>query len=267
MEPVCRIAAPDCGRLEHSATLLNKGKHMNIIVLNHAPNVGKTTIAQHLLRPRMKDAELFCIKAVTSAHHERPGEKETETADHFDELMKKIRNCHLSIIDVDAEETGNFIRHAISSGRSGISLDRFMLPVTKEPETVTHTINTIRVLSKSGIEHDRIAVVFNRIEEEDLEEDFEAVISLGKGGNAIFVDTACSVFENEIFGTLKTQDSCLLAMTEDKTDYRELLRHTDRTDEKTRLDLSRKLILKRLAHSATHNLDFVYMRLAPGRFL
>ena len=39
---------------------------MKVAVLNFSGNVGKTTVAAHLLKPRMGDAPVFSIESINS---------------------------------------------------------------------------------------------------------------------------------------------------------------------------------------------------------
>ena len=215
---------------------------MKIAVINFAAGVGRTTVAEHLLRPRMEGVRLFCSASGVTKDGSGRYESERTKVYRFHELMESVTSSRLAVIDVAASDTGAFIKHAVQSDVFCTGFDMFVIPVTKERNVISESISTIRALSGHGIDPDRIRVVFNKVRaDDDLEADFDAIVRLGKGWWGIFVDTVCAVYANEVYKMMKEEKKSLAEIAGDKTDYRELLRSTEKTDERRRLAITNEM--------------------------
>jgi hypothetical protein len=238
---------------------------MKIAVLNFSGNVGKTTVAAHLLKPRMADAPVYSIESVNVGADANGIDAERMKGKQFGELMDAVMMRDSAIVDVGASNVEDFLNRMAQYTGSHEEFDLFIVPVTKEQKVQADTINTITALAAMGIGQTRIRLVFNRVDtDDDVESEFASVIGMDEIRGFCIADTDCVIYANELFERMKMAGKSLGDIVTDKTDYRELLRHTDRDDTEQRIHLTNMVGMKRLSVSVQENLDKVFARLTKG---
>lgn len=232
---------------------------MKIAVLNFSGNVGKTTIAIHLLKPRMGDAIIYSIESVNMGADADGIEVEKMKGKKFGDLASELMLLDNAIVDVGASNVEDFLKLMQQYSGSHEEFDLFVVPVVKEQKVQADTINTIRALYSIGIDRKRIMAVFNRVDvDESVEDEFAPVFGFARMEKMFTADPACVIYANEIFERLKSVGKSLGDVTADPTDYRELLRQTSRDDDEQRRLLTGMVAIKRLAVSVNENLDTVH---------
>ena len=68
---------------------------MKIAVINFSGNVGKSTVARHLLAPRLDGAEVIAIESINSDDREKSGALRGAQFDELQEQMMKIGRAHV----------------------------------------------------------------------------------------------------------------------------------------------------------------------------
>lgn len=239
---------------------------MKIVVLNFSGNVGKTTVAAHLLKPRMGDTPVYSIESVNTGADADGVAVEKMLGKKFGELVDELMSLDMAIVDVGASNVEDFLKHMQQYSGSHEEFDLFIVPVVKERKVQADTINTILALNAIGIDRMRIRTVFNRVEmDEFVEDEFAPVFGFAKAQKLFIANPACSIYTNEVFERLKEVGRSLGDITNDQTNYRELLRQTAREDEEQRQFLTGMVAIKRLAVFANENLDTVYRVLTGGK--
>lgn len=71
---------------------------MKIAVINFSGNLGRTTIARHLLLPRIVGAELFSVESLNSAD----GECHAMRGRQFGELQELLQTIDHAVVDIGA---------------------------------------------------------------------------------------------------------------------------------------------------------------------
>jgi len=79
---------------------------MKVAVMNFSGNVGKTTVAGHLLKPRMGNAPIFSIESINAGADADGLEVEKMKGKKFGELVDEIMPLDSAIIDVGASNVG-----------------------------------------------------------------------------------------------------------------------------------------------------------------
>lgn len=233
---------------------------MKVAVINFSGNVGKTTVAGHLLKPRMKNAPIFSIESINSGADADGLEVEKMKGKKFGELVDEIMPLDTAIIDVGASNVEDFLKLMQQYAGSHEEFDYFVVPVVKEKKVQADTVNTIRSLQKLGIEKKKIRLVFNKAEiDESVTDEFSALFGLAELEKSFVIKSEAVIYSNEVFDRLKTVGKSLGDITADQTDYRARLRETKDEDEKELC--VRMVALKRLAITANQNLDDVYKAL------
>jgi hypothetical protein len=233
---------------------------MKVAVLNFSGNVGKTTIAGHLLKPRMGDATIFSVESLNVDASADGLEVERMRGKKFGDLQEQLMMLDKAIVDVGASNVEEFIKLMQQYDGSHEEFDYFVVPVVKEKKQQADTVNTIRALSDMGISKNKIRLVFNKVEtDESLEDEFRVLFGLAQVEKSFTLRPEAVIYSNEVYERLKTVGKSLGSITSDETDYRAKLRETSDADEKEMC--VRMVALKRLAITANKNLDDVFKAL------
>lgn len=233
---------------------------MKVAVMNFSGNVGKTTVAGHLLKPRMGDAQIFSIESINSGADADGLDVEKMKGKKFGELVDELMQRDSAIIDIGASNVEDFLKLMQQYDGSHEEFDFFVIPVVKEKKVQADTVNTIRALQKLGIEKKRIRMVFNKVEVDDsIADEFAALFGLAESEKSFVVKPDAVIYSNEVFERLKAVGKSLGEITSDETDYRAKLKTASDDDEKELC--VRMVALKRLAVTANKNLDDVFKAL------
>jgi hypothetical protein len=233
---------------------------MKVAVINFSGNVGKTTVAGHLLKPRMDSAQIFSVESINSGADADGLDVEKIKGKKFGELIDELMPLDSAIIDIGASNVEDFLKLMQQYDGSHEEFDYFVVPVVKEKKVQADTVNTIRALQKLGIERKKIRMVFNKVEIDDsVIDDFAALFGLAESEKSFIVKPETVIYSNEVFERLKAVGKSLGEITADETDYRAQLRSAKNDDEK---DFCVQMVaLKRLASTANKNLDDVFKTL------
>ena len=150
---------------------------MKIMVMNSSGSVGKSTIARELLYPRMEDTMIIEVETVNKSSKDFPGVSvwQFRAGDNFDELYMKIIEHQNIIVDVGASQLGEFWRQIDDFAGVDTLFDLFVVPTAPTDKAMADTYKTIRFLRESGIEDEKIKVIFNQVRR-SVEVDFEPLL-------------------------------------------------------------------------------------------
>jgi len=230
---------------------------MKIAVLNFSGNVGKTTIAAHLLKPRMPQAKIYSIESINIDGECDGVNVEKMRGKNFGVLIDELITLNEAIIDVGASNIEDFIKLMQHFDSSHEVFDLFLIPITKEKKVQSDTINTILALQKLGVEKNKIRVLFNKLDIDELaKEEFSAIFAAAKINDSFLVNENSVIYINEIFDRIKAVGKSLLEISQDTTDYKARLKEDISNDE--RVFCVQMIALKRLAVTANKNLDTVF---------
>lgn len=232
---------------------------MKIMLINFSGNVGKTTIAVNLLKPRMPDdTPFFSIETINSgADADGVANVEVMKGKNFGELREELMLLDDAIIDVGASNVEQFLKLMQQFEGSHEEIDLFLVPVTAQSKVQQDTINTLKALALLGIKSNKIQVVFNRVELDDNPQaEFAAIFGWSHQTGGFISNPDAVIFSNEVYEGLKSIRKTLGDITSDNTDYRGMIKATDNKDEKIRLAYLHGL--KLLSKTANKNLDAVF---------
>ena len=231
---------------------------MKICVLNFSGNVGKTTVAAHLLQPRM-DAPLFSIETLNQDAEADGIDVERMRGTRFGDLQTKLLKLESAIVDVGSSNVETFLALMSQYDGSHEEFDYFVVPTVKDRKQTADTVNTILALNRLGVEPERIKVVFNKVDPAgSLEEEFVALYGLQAKG-LVHLDERAALQENEVFELIKDTDTSLAAVIADTADFRQAVR--DAVTPEAQEDAINRLAIKRLSATCARNLDAAYAAL------
>lgn len=229
---------------------------MKVALINFSGNVGKSTLAKHMLLPRMNHVPLIPVESINSDDNA----EESVRGREYGALTEYLITLDGAVIDVGASNVEDVMKLMQQYDGSHEEFDYFVVPVVKEKKAQADTVNTIRSLQKIGVDKKRIRLLFNKVEVDDsVLEEFAALFGLAEVDKSFVIRPECVIYSNEVFERLKTVGKSLGAITDDETDYRARLREVS-TEEEKELCV-RMVALKRLAVTANKNLDDVFKHL------
>lgn len=229
----------------------NAQTELKIAVLNYAGGVGKTTVVNNLLKPRMKDTPVIAIETI----NDDGGETQIKIkGKEYGMLQDELLMNDQLIIDIGASNIEETMRMMSQYKGSHEDFNYFILPVVPDGKEQVDTISAITALKKMGVPAKKIKVLFNKVDDIDtIEEDFYLIIE--------YLQTVkipvpkIGIEKNEVYDELRQRKqsiSELLGMT----DLRDKLRQAkDRNEKKSIANL---IGLQRLATTANNNLDEVF---------
>ncbi|PPD24627.1 MAG: plasmid stabilization protein [Methylobacter sp.] len=236
---------------------------MKVVVINFSGNVGKSTVAAHLLKPRMNDAALFSIETLNDHAATDGVDVETFKGKKYKELQEEIFLLDDAIIDVGASNVEDFTNLMTQYHDSHQQFDYYLVPTVKEKKQTIDTIKTIKALAAMGIPKKKIRVVMNKVDiDDDIREEFGSLFGLETVDKSFVINEKCVIYNNEAFDQCKDLGVPLVEIINDKTDYREQAKAAKlagNTDEAERC--VKMALLKMIAITANQNLDQVFKAL------
>lgn len=230
---------------------------MKVAVINFSGNVGKTTVAAHLLKPRMGQAPIFSVESLNVDASADGLDVEKLRGKKFGELQEQLMSLDSAIIDIGASNVEDFMKFMQQYDGSHEEFDYFVVPVVKEKKQQADTVNTIRALAKIGVPRNKIRLLFNMVEmDEAVDDEFSPLFGLVASEKSFKLNPKAIIYSNEVFEKLKTVGKSLGEITDDPEDYRAKLRLAKDDSEKE--FCTRMVLLKRLAVTANKNLDDVF---------
>ena len=234
-----------------------------VAVLNYTGTVGKTTIAAHLLSPRMNNAPVFAIETINETAEGFGLDVEKIRGEKFRDLFKKLLTLDDAIIDVGASNVEAFLDGMVKFEDSHLEFDVFLIPVTSGTKEQKETISMIATLADFGIPPEKIRVLFNRVDG-DVTEEFGPLINFVKKEKNATLKIEAAIFENELFDLLSVKKITLGDVLKDETDYKAKARELGpEGDAKQKAHYSDLHVIKSLAKGVNRNLDTVFSAVLP----
>lgn len=233
---------------------------MKLAVINYTGTVGKTTVATHLLAPRLGDAPIIAVESINETAASLGTSVEQIKGEHFKDLLRKLLVADDLIVDVGASNSEDFLIGMAKFEDSHNEFDHFIVPVTGGTKEQRETVALLQVLAGQGIPAAKIRLLFNRVDT-DVEAEFGIVLKHIEKHRTATANRAAAVYENELFDLLAIKKLPLTKLLADPKDYKALLQEHKQADEKQRLYWADMYSLKALAKGVERNLDAAYAAL------
>ncbi len=234
---------------------------MKVAIVNYCGTVGKTTIAAHMLSPRMKGAPVYAVETINETTQGFGVDTQKLKGEKYGDLYKSLLIDDDAIIDVGASNVEEFLDRMIRYEDSHEEVDYFIVPVTSGAKEQKETLKTIEALVGLGVPGDKIRVLFNRVDT-DVAEEFPAIIGYARRENNCAADRKACLYENEVYDLLGAKKLTMAAVLDDDTDYKARLKTLDRVKQRSDVAHCADMIaLKALSKRASRELDFVYAAL------
>jgi hypothetical protein len=220
-----------------------------VAVLNYSGNVGKSTLARHMLQPRMGNCPIMFIESINEG-----GDETNIKGKEFASVMIDVLAADRAIVDIGSS---NIEQVFAKVGRMGDVLegfDYFLIPTVEKAKQQTDTVKVIRDLVGLGIPTTKLKVVLNHVDpEDDVEKAFGGVLA---ATNAAKIDFAV-VHESEGFAYLGNRS--VKDVAAEGRDFRKEIAAAESKEEKH--ELATAQVFSRLAQGIQRELDGVFGRL------
>lgn len=230
---------------------------MKIAVINFSGNVGKSTIARHLLAPRLGNATVIAIETINADDNDGVQMRGSE----FGALQENIMALDAAVVDIGASNVEELVSRMKSYEGSHEDFDLFVVPTVPDAKQERDTISTIEALADDiGVDRERIRVVLNMVDPRDaLERTFPMLFKFHAAHRGFVLREEAAIHENELFGKLANSPTTIADLLDDTTDYKAMIRDAKSPQEKT--ELARKVSMRRLAIGVNAQLDGVFAAL------
>jgi hypothetical protein len=238
---------------------------MKIAVINFSGNVGKTTVARHLLLPRIAGAELVAVESLNAAEGEAPALRGRQ----FGELQEYLQTVEHVVVDIGASNVEDLMGLMHKYRGSHEDFDCFVVPTVAAFKQQQDTIATLAELAQLGVPASRLKLVFNMVEDGvDVAQAFETVLAFLAQQPIAQANFACRLGLNEIYERVKASGKStrgsghgvdLAALAMDATDYKALIVQASSAAQK--VALAQRLATRRLACGVLPELDACFAAL------
>ena len=223
---------------------------MKVAVINFSGNVGKTTIARHLLAPRIHGAELIAVESINADE----GQAHALRGKQFGELQEYLQTVDNVVVDIGASNVEDLLALMRKYRGSHEDFDYFVIPTVPALKQQQDTIPTLTELARLGIPAAKLRVVFNQVEDgAGVAETFDTVLAFVEQHPIGCASTQCRLGANEIYERVKGTGANLAELASDETDYKALIARAK--DSAGKLALAQKLATRRLASGVVPELD------------
>lgn len=226
---------------------------MKIAVINFSGNVGKSTVARHLLAPRLKNAQVIAVESINSDG----SQDEAIRGKQFGELLEALAMIDDAVVDIGASNVEDFINLMKQYRGSHEDFDFYVVPTVSKNKQQRDTVSTIEALAAIGIPGRKIRLVFNMVEmSEAPAHAFSGLFDYHASAKNFTLKPEAVIHVNDIYGKLKGSEQDIAEILGDPADLKERLKAATDSDEKLRI--SRLIGIKRLAAGVTEELDAVF---------
>ncbi len=229
---------------------------MKIAVINFSGNVGKTTIARHLLKPRIQGADLVSIESANADE----GEANALRGKDFNELQQYMQTVDNLIVDIGASNVEDLLVLMRKFKGSHEDFDYYIIPTISDTKQQKDTATTAIKLVAMGVPAEKIKIILNRVEDmEKPAKQFNTLIEFLDATPTATISLDCIISENEIYQRLRHDARSIKDLANDKTDFKALI--VKAKDQTAKLALAESLAIKRLASGVLPELDACFAAL------
>jgi hypothetical protein len=230
---------------------------MKIAVINFSGNVGKSTVARHLLAPRLDDATVISIESINYDGTETAALRGTQ----FDELQDELLGRKNAVVDIGASNVEDFMNLMESYEGSHEDFDLYVVPTVSASKQQVDTISTVESLLMAGVPPEKIKVLFNMVDPKQvIPKAFARLFEAATRNKQISLNPNAVIYENPIFEKIKDSKKSILEIWSDPTDY--LAKNAEAMEagapESEKAEIRQMVALKRLAKRVTTELDAVF---------
>lgn len=228
---------------------------LKIAVVNNSGNVGKSTVCDTLLLPRLENSEIIKVETINSDGTD----DEKLSAEEFVEIFRKIDKAECAIVDVGSSNIEKFTNQLRAYKNSQEDFDYFIIPVIPKDKQQIDTLSTIEILLDLNVEPERIRIVFNMVSDtKSFDKQFSDILT-SKTYKSLKLKGIPVIPDSQVFSHLSAINKTFKEVTQDERNFRELLRAASTAEE--RGIISEERSVKRLVDGMNESLDSAFSQL------
>lgn len=234
-----------------------------IATISYTGKAGKSTIANNLLFPRIEKASMFRIETINESGLSGAGADEQKMKGReIEKLLKALSLTESAIVDIGTSNVESFVMGLTQQPDSHRIFDYFVVPVEANASKVNEfkeAVKTFSMLSKLGVEPDRIKVVFNKLAPDSVVEDeMTRVFNFHKEYPIFSLNRKAVIHDTQAFKSLADVKKTYEEMISDQTDYWKKLKETPLTNEAERTQCVKMVRAQGLVKGLDAELDNVF---------
>ncbi len=221
---------------------------MKLAVINYSGNVGKTTVARHLLAPRIPDCQVVAVESINADD----GQPVTIRGRQFAQLQEFLQSVDNVVVDIGASNVEELLKLMRRYQDSQQDFDGFVVP--------TVPAATLAELARIGVPPERLHVVFNQVDDDiPIDRTFETLLAYCSTKAIARPNLAACISFNEVYALVRGSGQSLVELAADRTDYKALIAKAGPQADK--LALAHCLAVQRLARGVVPELDACFAAL------
>ncbi|MGN6828584.1 StbB family protein [Paucibacter sp. M5-1] len=229
---------------------------MKLAVINFSGNVGKSTVARHLLAARIPGCQLIAVESINA----QDSPSITIRGRQFAQLQDALLTVPDLVVDVGASNVEELLGVMRRYHGSHTDFDAFIVPTVPDRKQQQDTAATLAELARIGVPPERLRLVFNRLEDDEpVERVFETLLAYCAASGVVQPRLAACLPYNEVYARVRGTDCSLIELAADPTDYKAAIVSADSTAEQ--MALVQKLATQRLAQGVVPELDACFAAL------
>ena len=229
--------------------------YFKIAVLNNSGNVGKSTICQTLLMPRIEGAELIRIETI---NNDDSGEAGFSAQDML-EVLEQINITDKAVIDIGSSNIENFMDGIKLNTGSQFDIDFYIVPTTPQVKQQKDTLVTVNTLLDLGVEPENIFLILNKVDSKvSLTRQFDVLLmgEVATNLNRNSITDFPIINDTEIFSLLEKIKKPYTEAVNDETDYKAAIRATDNRDQRSILSIQQSAMRLAKGHDLLLTAEF-----------
>jgi hypothetical protein len=223
---------------------------MKLAVINFSGNVGKSTIARHLLAPRISRCEVIAVESINADD----SQGKTVRGRQFAELQEFLQTPANVVVDIGASNVEELLLLMRRYRGSHLDFDGYIVPTVPARKQQQDSAATLAELVRIGVPASRVRLVFNQVaDDEPVERVFETLLAYCAASGTVEPRLAACLHYNEVYARVRGTDESLKALAADPTDYKQRIAQAVNTSDK--MALAQTLATQRLARGVLPELD------------
>ena len=135
---------------------------MKLAVINFSGNVGKTTVARHLLAPRIPGCQVVAVESINADD----GQPVTIRGRQFAQLQEFLQSVDHVVVDIGASNVEELLKLMRRYRDSQQDFDGFVVPTVPARKRQQDTAATLAELARIGVAPERLRLVFNQVDDD-----------------------------------------------------------------------------------------------------
>lgn len=233
---------------------------MRVLVINYSGNVGKSTIAQHVLMERLNKPTLIRVETVNS---DGLVDGEKHSANHFDDIFNSIFTAENDVVvDVGSSNIEAFYKKLTQEwAGSHEFFDYFIIPTPPSVKQQQDTATIVNDFLLMGAKPEQIKLVLTMVDSTiRLENDYKVLIDAGiERKLKIEFDKLPVIHFTQLFSSLEKHELTYDEIKNDNKNHKELLASAKTPEDRKRLSFA--MLFKNGLTSYQKDLDVAFKAL------